>query len=55
MDDTFGCEDEAYRTCVDCGGDCEPEPMLTDEGMRIAFGCPTHAVHTVLDLFEDLR
>lgn len=55
MDDPFGHEDEAYRTCAECGGDCEPEPIPTDAGMRIAFRCPTHGVHTVIDPFEDLR
>lgn len=38
-----------------CGGDCEPEPVPTDAGMRIAFSCPTHGVHTVIDPFENLR
>lgn len=40
MDDPLGCEDEAYRTCAECGGDCEPEPVPTSAGMRIAFNCP---------------
>lgn len=55
MDDPFGLEDEKYRTCAECGGDCEPEPMPTDVGIRIAFYCPTHGVHTVVDPFEGLR
>lgn len=55
MDDPFGHEDETYRTCADCGGDCEPEPVPTEAGIRIAFSCPTHGVHTVIDPFEGLR
>lgn len=35
--DSLGHEDEAYQTCAECGGDCEPEPAPTDAGMRIAF------------------
>jgi hypothetical protein len=55
MNDPLGCVDEAYRTCAECGGDCEPEPMPTDAGMRVAFNCPTHGVHAVIDPFEDVR
>lgn len=53
--DSLGHEDEAYRTCTECGGDCEPEPVPTDAGMRIAFSCPAHGVHAVIDPFDDLR
>ena len=48
MDDPLGYEDEAYRTCAECGGDCGPEPMPTDADMRIAFSCPTHGVRSAI-------
>lgn len=48
--------ESGYRTCSVCGGDCEPEPVGTDEhGMRIMFICPEHGVHSVVDPFEDKR
>lgn len=47
--------DEGYRTCPECGRDCEPVPMAADEGMRISFICPLHGVHTVVDPFEGMR
>ena len=48
--------DEAYRTCPECGEDCEPEPFeLPGAGIRIAFRCPPHGVHTVVDPFEGHR
>lgn len=54
---TFGADDdEAYRTCAECGGDCAPEPTtLEGVGVRIAFICPTHGVHSVFDPFENKR
>ena len=49
--------DESYRTCADCGGDCEPDTSLSDNGtgVRIAFVCPEHGVQSILDPFEHLR
>ena len=48
---------EEYRTCAECGSDCEPEPFDVGkgQGVRIAFGCPTHGVHSVVDPFESKR
>lgn len=47
--------DEAYRTCSQCGRDCEPEPVPSHAGMRIAFVCPVDGVHTVVDPFNGQR
>lgn len=48
--------DDAYRTCSECGGDCEPEPSAIDGiGVRIAFVCPTHGAQSMVDPFSDLR
>jgi len=47
--------DEQYRTCPECDADCPPEPFETDSSIRIAFACPEHGVHTVVDLFEGER
>lgn len=48
--------DEEYRTCAECGGDCVPEHAALDgSGVRIAFVCPEHGVHSVVDPFEDKR
>ncbi|WP_214651210.1 hypothetical protein [Brachybacterium halotolerans] len=55
MRDPFGREDEWYRTCSECGKDCAPEPLGTGVGMRIAFRCPVHGVHTIVDPFNDLN
>ncbi|MFC7463897.1 hypothetical protein [Brachybacterium sp. GCM10030252] len=44
-----------YRTCTECGGNCEPEPMPTEVGMRISFICPRHGVHSVIDPFAAHR
>lgn len=42
-----------YRTCGVCGGDCEPEPVMSDEfGARIAFTCPKHGIQSLVDPFE---
>lgn len=46
---------EQYRTCAECGADCEPQPFPTDQGIRIAFACSTHGVHSVVDPFEGHR
>lgn len=49
-----GTMSEGYRTCSVCGGDCEPEPSAIDGlGVRVAFVCPSHGVHSILDPFED--
>lgn len=47
--------DEQYRTCAECGADCPPEPFETNSGIQIAFSCPEHGVHTVVDPFEGSR
>lgn len=47
--------DEQYHTCADCGADSEPEPFETDRGTRIAFSCPEHGVHSVVNPFEGSR
>jgi len=44
-----------YRICSRCGADCQPEPLEADDGFRIAFVCPQHGVHSVVDPFEDKR
>ena len=49
-------KDDSYRTCTECGGDCVPEPTALDGlGVRIAFVCPTHGIHSVIDPFADQR
>ena len=46
-------EEEHYRTCADCGRACEPVPFeIIEAGLRLAFICPVHGVHTVVDPFE---
>lgn len=43
-----------YRTCGVCGRDLNPEPMAVEGyGIRVAFACPEHGVHTVVDPFPD--
>lgn len=46
---------EQYRTCSQCGRDCEPDPVPTEVGMRIPFVCPVHGVHAVVDPFDGQR
>lgn len=47
---------EQYRTCAECGRDCEPVPLDTaGHGIRVSFVCPVHGVHTIIDPFEDTR
>lgn len=53
--DVFDPADEGYRTCTECDADCLPEPFTTDVGIRIAYSCPSHGVHTVVDPFEGKR
>ncbi|MBP1325054.1 hypothetical protein JOF28_000286 [Leucobacter exalbidus] len=50
-------KNDGYRTCPECGGDCEPDVAAGAAGMgvRIAFICPEHGVHSVVDPFEDRR
>ncbi|WP_106848508.1 hypothetical protein [Blastococcus sp. Marseille-P5729] len=56
--DPLARDDEGYRTCAHpvgegvCGRDCDPDPVPTDAGMRIAFTCPVHGVHSVVDPFD---
>ncbi|GAA1727272.1 hypothetical protein GCM10009793_25350 [Brachybacterium phenoliresistens] len=52
--DPMGRDDESYRICAECGGDCEPEAVATESGVRISFRCPVHGIHTFLDPFNDL-
>ncbi|HJC29024.1 MAG TPA: hypothetical protein H9759_06480 [Candidatus Dietzia intestinipullorum] len=49
--------DESYRTCSECGRDCEPDPSAGSDvlGARIAFVCPDHGLHGIIDPFEDTR
>ena len=47
--------EEQYRTCPECGADCEPELFDTDAGVRIAFVCADHGVHSVVDPFDGSR
>lgn len=52
-----GSGNEDYRTCAECGGDCEPEPFEASQGggLRVAFTCPQHGLHSVVDPFEGSR
>ena len=62
-----GSGNERYRTCAAlvtlpdggqgvCGRDCEPEHAGADGmGARIAFVCPEHGLHAVVDPFEGMR
>lgn len=45
-----------YRTCTECGGECYPDSAGADGiGARIAWICPEHGVHSIVDPFEDKR
>lgn len=46
-----------YRTCSVCLGDCEPDLGFgSDEsGARIAFICPEHGIQSLVDAFEGRR
>lgn len=49
------CED-GYRTRAVCGGDCEPEPMVTEQhGVRVAFTCPEHGPHAAVEPFDEVQ
>lgn len=50
-------KDQSYRTCSECGGDCYPDLSagVDGTGVRIAFVCPEHGVHSVVDPFEEER
>ena len=45
--------EEQYRTCPECGADCEPEPFHAESGIRIAFSCADHGVHSVVEPFGE--
>lgn len=55
FDDAHPEGDLSYRTCSQCSADCLPESFEADDGFRIAFVCPTHGVHSVVDPFEGKR
>jgi hypothetical protein len=45
-----------YRTCPQCGRDCEPVPFAVEgKGARVSMICPLHGVHAVIDPFEGSR
>lgn len=47
--------EERYRTCAECGRDCEPEFLSTKPdggGLRVAFTCPQCGLHTIIDPFK---
>lgn len=52
-----GSGNEDYRTCSECGCDCEPEIFDGGEeaAIRVAFSCPEHGLHSVTDPFEGMR
>ena len=49
--------DDSYRTCTQCGGDCEPDIGFgSDEhGARIAFVCREHGIQSLINQFEGRR
>lgn len=47
-----GSGNEEYRTCAECGRDCEPEIFDVEGSARISFVCPGHGVHAIVDPFE---
>lgn len=48
----LGDSNEEYRTCPECGSHCDLEPFDVSDQLRVAFSCPLHGVHTVVDPFE---
>ena len=45
-----------YRTCPQCGLDCEPVPFdSAGAAIRVSFTCSAHGAHTVVDPFADTR
>ncbi len=49
-------DDECYRICTECGGDCFPEPSGANGfGIRIMWVCQEHGVQSIRDPFEYLR
>jgi hypothetical protein len=47
--------DRQYRSCSECGRDCEPEAFYAGPGLTLAFSCQEHGVHSVLDPFDGSR
>lgn len=48
--------DESYRTCSECGGDCEPDPTISEyAGSRITFVNREHGAQSVVDPFQNVR
>ncbi|SEB56172.1 hypothetical protein SAMN04489806_1110 [Paramicrobacterium humi] len=46
-------EDDSYRTCPVCGRDCAPEVIDTGSSVRVAFSCPEHGAHSMVDPFTE--
>lgn len=47
--------DNRHRACMQCEVDCPPESFKTDDGVRVAFVCAEHGVHSVVHPFENGR
>lgn len=48
--------DQSYRSCAQCGADCQPEPTSVEGlGVRVAFICAEHGVNALIDPFEGER
>jgi len=46
--------DDLYRTCPECGRDCEPVPFsVGGDGVRVSMICPIHGAQAVIDPFEE--
>lgn len=48
-----GSGNEQYRTCAECGADCEPGIFDGGEGVgiRVVFSCVEHGLHSITDPF----
>lgn len=44
-----------YRTCAECGADCEPQPFEAGAGggIAVAFVCRQCGLHSVVQPFRD--
>lgn len=45
---------EALLDCS-CGKPLIPDPVVTDNGIRIAYSCPSHGLTSIIDPFEGFR